>query len=93
MRFTRRERRRTMIAQNRRNGRSRHGRSRAQRQCTGKRKFPDEESARAAVAEVRSRIVMINGVGPKGRLDAYKCLRCDNWHLGNSRYRERRGDT
>ncbi len=86
-RLTRRERHRLINARNRRNGDSWHGYSRAHRQCTGKRRFPDEERARVAIAEILSRTVMINGVGPKGRLDTYRCLRCGGWHLGNSRYR------
>ena len=84
--LSRRERHRMFNALQRRTERSWRGRSRTQRECTRKRKFPDEESAMAAVAEVQSRIVMINGVGPKGRLGAYRCLRCDKWHLGHSRY-------
>ena len=87
-RLTRRERHRIVNASRRRGGRSWRGRSSEQHQCTGKRKFPDEEEALAAIAEIRSRIVMINGVGPKGKLGAYRCLRCDSWHLGHSRYRD-----
>ena len=86
-RMSRRERHRLTNARNRRNGSSWGGHSRTHRHCTGKRKFPDEETARAAIAEIQSRIVMINGVGPKGRLGTYRCLRCGSWHLGNSRYR------
>ena len=87
-RMSRRERHRLINARNRRNGSSWGGHSRTHRQCIGKRKFQDEDSAREAVADVQSRIVMINGVGPKGRLDTYHCLRCGSRHLGNREYRK-----
>jgi len=30
------------------------------------------------------RIVYIGGVGPRGRLEAYPCRRCGDWHIGHS---------
>lgn len=60
-----------------------------QRSCTRKSKYPDRASANAVVRKIMNETVHIGGVGVNGLLNAYRCRRCDHWHVGHSRIPER----
>ena len=77
--FSRREQKKRVNLARRRNVRSR-----LQKHCTQKQRYEDQDAAEAAVLRQKERIVYINDLSIKGRLEAYCCTRCGHWHIGHS---------
>jgi hypothetical protein len=56
------------------------------RQCpSGKRTFPDDKSAKAAMTRVRQRALAEGQVEPIPNR-VYRCERCHRWHLTTEEY-------
>ena len=61
-----------------------------QRSCTRKAKYQRTFPVLTAfVRKIMNETVHIGGVGVNGLLNAYRCRRCEHWHVGHSRMPER----
>lgn len=53
----------------------------ATRTCNGKRIYPDHATARAVLKKAKRR----RRPGPQDPIRAYRCVRCEGWHMSSTK--------